>query len=351
MKTAKEIFSEMCETYTELTGITVNDGCDMAVRLYAAAAQIESIYIYNDWVKKQCFPQTATDEYLDLHAEMRGLKRNNALRAVGIIKFMTQAPAEHEVEVPIGTVCVTAAGIRYKTVVSGTIAIGETSCYCLSQADEVGSEGNVAPNTIVYMQPAPIGVYSCVNEAPFSGGTDSEDDEVLRARIISTYSQLPNGANAAFYEKLAMSIPGVAAVKVIPKNRGIGTVDIVITGHEGMPDEDLIDEVLMIMNYSREICVDIQVNAPAEIAVDISVNIEVENGYSHSDVADRVKTAIEDIFSGKLLGCDILKAKLGCIIYGVEGVHNYSIITPVDDIKVTETQLPILGTITIGELS
>lgn len=351
MKTAKEIYQEICENYAELTGTAVSDGCDMAVRLYAAAAQIESIYIYNDWVKKQCFPQTATGEYLDLHAEMRGLKRNEALRAVGIIKFMTNAPAEQEIDVPIGTICVTASGLRYKTVVDGTISIGETSCYCLSQAIEKGSEGNVDANTIVYMQQAPIGISSCVNEKAFSEGTDSEDDEALRTRIISTYSRLPNGANIAFYEKTAMGVPGVAAVKVIPKNRGIGTVDLVISGPEGMPKENVIEEVLNQINYSREICVDVQINPPTEVSVDININICVENGYSFNAVANDVKTAIENMFTGELLGCDILKAKLGCLIYGIEGVNNYSIITPADDITVGETQLPILGTITIGELS
>ncbi|MBQ6539828.1 MAG: phage tail protein, partial [Oscillospiraceae bacterium] len=68
----------MCSDFADRAGIPVRDGSDMAVRLYTAAVQIESLYLYNDWVKDQCFPQTAGGEYLDYHAEMRGLRRQAA---------------------------------------------------------------------------------------------------------------------------------------------------------------------------------------------------------------------------------------------------------------------------------
>ncbi len=60
MKTADEIYQEMCAIYADNAGVSVRDGSDMAVRLYTTAAQIESLYVYNDWVKDQCFPRRQT---------------------------------------------------------------------------------------------------------------------------------------------------------------------------------------------------------------------------------------------------------------------------------------------------
>ena len=40
MKTVDEIFGEMLVCFGERTGMEVDQGCDLAVRLYAAAAQI-----------------------------------------------------------------------------------------------------------------------------------------------------------------------------------------------------------------------------------------------------------------------------------------------------------------------
>ena len=350
MKSAEEIYQEMCSNYAELTGVTVKDGCDMAVRLYAAAAQIESLYAYNDWVKAQCFPQTASREYLDNHAVMRGLKRIDAVCSKGVIKFMAASAVDIELTVPAGVVCMTASGVRFITTESGVISIGGTYCECAAKAIEAGESGNVGAETIVFMQQPPVGITACINDAPFTGGIEIEDDDSLRKRILSAYSSLPNGANIAYYEKLALSVSGVEAVKVIPKKRGIGTVDVIITDSVGIPGDDLIGQVLDLINESREICVDIQVYAPSVKTVDVKVGIETESDYNYNTVVAEVTEAIRDYFDGKLLGCDILRAKLGSIIYGVEGVRNYSISLPTNDVVVSEDELPVLGAFTVEQL-
>ena len=82
MKTVDEIFGEMLVCFGERTGMEVDQGCDLAVRLYAAAAQIYAMYLQADWVARQAFPQTAEGDYLDLHAQLRGLERKQASHAL-----------------------------------------------------------------------------------------------------------------------------------------------------------------------------------------------------------------------------------------------------------------------------
>ena len=87
MKEVEELYGKMLAVFEEKTGFTMDDTADLAVRLYAAAAQIQSLYAYSDWAMNQSFPQTATGEYLDYHAALRGITRKAGTRASGILRF------------------------------------------------------------------------------------------------------------------------------------------------------------------------------------------------------------------------------------------------------------------------
>ena len=71
MRSIDEIYGEMTAIFEKETGIALAGDGDMAVRLYAVAAQIYALYIQADWVNRQCFPQSAEGEYLDKHAQLR----------------------------------------------------------------------------------------------------------------------------------------------------------------------------------------------------------------------------------------------------------------------------------------
>ena len=68
MKEVDELYGKMLAVFEEKTGFTMDDTADLAVRLYAAAAQIQTLYAYSDWAVNQSFPQTAQGIYLDRHA-------------------------------------------------------------------------------------------------------------------------------------------------------------------------------------------------------------------------------------------------------------------------------------------
>ena len=57
--TVDEIYGQMVQIFQQETGLTLAGDGDMAVRLYAAAAQIYALYVQADWVERQCFPQSA----------------------------------------------------------------------------------------------------------------------------------------------------------------------------------------------------------------------------------------------------------------------------------------------------
>ena len=57
-----------------------------------------------------------------------------------------------------------------------------------------------------------------------------ETDDELRKRIRDTYINTSNGTNAAYYEQLALTVDGVAKASAVGKARGVGTVNVYVTG-------------------------------------------------------------------------------------------------------------------------
>lgn len=58
MKEWTEIYEQMRGTFAQRAGFVPSEGCDSAVRLYALAAELQSLLMQADWVLDQSFPQT-----------------------------------------------------------------------------------------------------------------------------------------------------------------------------------------------------------------------------------------------------------------------------------------------------
>lgn len=138
MKQAAEIYESMLAVFTEKTGFAMEDTADLAVRLYAAAAEIETLYAYADWALRQSFPQSAAGEYLDMHGRLRGIVRKGGKKAVGQLRFRLDAACEADVPVAAGTVCSTQGLVRFVTTQDGKIPAGSLYADIPAEAEETG---------------------------------------------------------------------------------------------------------------------------------------------------------------------------------------------------------------------
>lgn len=322
----------------------------MALRLRTAAAQVYSLWGQVAFLEKQAFPQTAEGEFLDYHAQSRGIVRIPAEAASGSVTFFLEEVRTTAVEIPAGILCTTAGGAEFVTTEMGTIPIGQLRCTLAATAVQTGAAGNVPAQTVIQMIQPPVGVVRCENTEPFTGGRDTEGDASLRQRLLNSYRTLPNGANAAYYESQVLAVPGVLATEVYPKARGVGTVDIIVASTSGLPTQTLLQEVQAQLDERREICVDICVKAPETEAFDVELSIAVESGYDGSEVQARVRLAVLELFTGARLGKGLLMAELGHVVYTVPGVANYRIALPQTDVPAKAGVLPVLGNLTVGAM-
>lgn len=351
MKEWTEIYEQMRGTFAQRAGFVPSEGCDSAVRLYALAAELQSLLMQADWVLDQSFPQTAQGMYLDYHAETRGITRGAAEKAAGVIRFAAADKVTAACPIEKGTVCMTAEGVRFETTEDAAIAVGSQWVDVPAQAAEAGAGGNVIAGTVTLLSAMPVGVVQCTNPTAFSGGCDAESDEALRGRVLASYQRLPNGANAAYYEQEAMRYPGVAAAKAVGRARGIGTVNVVIATHAGVPDAALLAAVETDLQKKREIAVDVKVLAPTVETVAVTAALKAAPGYTFAEVKAGAQSALEALFTGELLGKSVTTARLLTLLCGVEGVENVHLTAPAADVAVGSTELPMLGTVTISELT
>lgn len=348
MKTVEQLYSDMMNDFTARTGMEIAVGGDLSARLYAAAAQIYGLYVQADWVNRQCFPQTAQGEYLDHHARLRALERKAASHARGVVRFFGDAGAGMDREIPAGTVCMTPGLVAFATTQDGVLAAGKSHVDIPVQAVEAGAAGNVIAGSVRLLSTAPVGITGCTNPQAMSGGGDAEEDEQLRRRILDSFLRLPNGANSAFYEQGALSFDEVVAAVALPRNRGVGTVDVVVATAQGVPERELLERLNEYFRERREIAVDVQACAPRTVTVDVAVGIQSAD---MEQTAQRVEQALRSWFSGRRLGEHVLRAKLGSIIFAVDGVENYTLSAPVADLTVEKDQLPVLGTVTVEAMA
>ena len=351
MRSIEEIYEKLLADFGERAGFTPEAGCDLAVRLWAAAAELQALEMQADWVLDQSFPQTAQGTFLDRHGTMRGLERLKAVRSGGVLRFSVAAAPAMDIAIPAGTVCMTAEEVRVRTTADAVLREGTLYADAPAEAVEAGTGGNVVPGAVRFLTACPLAVTAVTNPGAFTGGADEEDDETFRARILESYQRLPNGANTAWYETTAMRYPGVTAAKAVGRAEGPGTVNVYVTGEKGLPDAELLEGLRAELQEKREIAVTVKVLAPTAETVDVAVKVAPKEGADKEAVLESARRAIAGLFGGRLLGKAVRLAELGDRLYHVEGVENYRFTSPASDLPANSMVLPVLGTLDVTELT
>lgn len=350
MQTYEEILERMCEKYEEKTGNHPDKASDIGVRMEVLAGEIFSAQVQMEWLKNQMFPQTATGEYLDLHAKERGLTRKSGTKAVGEVTFYLPELLGYDIEVPKDTVCATTGEnpVRFITTEAVTIKSGRLAADAPVEALNAGSGGNVSATEISVLVTPVAEIEYIKNDYKLENGSDDESDEQLRERVLDSYVHIPNGTNKAFYIKTAMEVAGVTAVGVIPQNRGMGTVDVFIMTEDGNPSQEILDEVKARLDEQREINVDISVSTLTKSGVSIYGVVGLKDGYDVNIVSANCIAAVKEYFSLLGAGENVYLSDIGEYLERVEGVENYTFQANLcKDIEISPNAIAVPNTILI----
>ncbi len=320
-----EILTTMENAYKEKTGFVPDEYSDQGIKFRILAGELFNFSSQLDFLEKQMFPTTATGKYLDYHCAERGVTRKQGAKATGSVFFTLDSPTESTLLIPKGTVVSTSGEnpLRFVTTRNGYVSVGGTFAIVDAEAESVGKKYNIAIKKIVTLVSQVPGVYSVTNKDVFEDGEDIETDEELRSRLMYIYKHHNNGTNIAFYKSLAESMDGVYSAGVVPKNRGVGTVDIFISKKGEMADATLASNVQRVITKEREVNVSTVVYSATASYVNIGVKLELESGYSFADIKSKCETLLRDYVSSLGVGGSFFLSRVAEKVQSIDGIKRF----------------------------
>ena len=179
-------------------------------------AEVAQLYLALDFVFTATYVNSAPREYLIKRAADRSIFPKAATPAV--------LRAKMNMNVPVGT-RFSLEDINF--VVTKQLGSEGDDFVHLVECETAGTVGNGYAGELIPIDYVD-GLTRAETDGIYSAGTDEEDTEVFRARVIESMRSIAFGGNVADYKNKAMTFDGVGQVKVLPIWNGAGTVKLIL---------------------------------------------------------------------------------------------------------------------------
>jgi len=203
------------------------------------------------------------------------------------------------------------------------------------KAVEAGTSGNVDAGTITLMVKPMNGIISITNEERTSGGTNLEDEESFRLRVLNANEQEKLSGADSDYIRWAEEVDGVGKAYVIPEWNGAGTVKVVVIDSNGFPaNQAIIDSVQQyIAPFGKNrgglapVGHLVTVVAPVLRLIDYEFTWVLSPDVDPQETEDNFKAALNSYYKDVGVGGIIHYNRIGALLINIEGVVNYSGLT------------------------
>lgn len=337
----------------------------------AAIEKADAMIVLNEIVKL-FFPEWSNGEYLDKIGAVVGVTRRAPTPAETTIHVTGVAGTE----IPAGFLFSTAAtaiseNIEFETIEVATLdSDGEADI--LVRCTQTGTVGNVPAGSITLMASPMTGITEVNNESAATGGTETEEDESLRERIMQVDRSLDLsyvGCDAD-YKRWAQEIDGVGDVIVVPEweGTGTGTVKLVVMDAQGQPANATIlnnvyNHIVSPTDRAKRLApigAILTVVTATLVTLTISAEVTLEEDATLADVEEAFEASLRSYFEEvKAEGIEassgigyIRYTRVGSILSSTTGVKDYEnllINSDTENVAIEQDKYPDIGTLTITE--
>lgn len=318
------------------------------------------VFGFAAYIQRQMFAHTAPDiESLRMHGEEFGIPQKPAEPAHGAVDFV----ADGALIIEIGAIIERIDGVRYIVKDGGNLP-GAGSISVNVMAVEDGAQGNAVGGTPLTIISGVTGdATAAVGSDGIVLGSDIEDPESYRARILFRKRNPPHGGAAADYVAWASSISGVTRVFVERLWFGPGTVRVFILMDDayanGVPTSADAARVAEMIEAVRPAGAIVTVAAPVAKPVNVTIDgLQPDN----PTVREAILAELRDQFRrlSRVAGNDsaiggmpylasptsFSRSWIWQAVANATGEQRHEITAPADDIELAAGEIATLGTVT-----
>lgn len=341
-----------------------NEGSEIRNLLEAVAVDHYIILEDQNENGKIAFIDTATGEWLDKHGLNPFIKieRDTGQEATGMVTFTLDDVSSEDIVIPEATILINDDGLEYATDSECIIPVGETESDCFATCLTVGEDGNCGSNSITVIDDDYIDVdgLSVSNNDAFAGGTDYEEDEEYRERLLS-YVRKNDFGSLPYYIELGNNVEGVHDVLLVDNN--VYTKKILVNGDVKPTPNDVLVDVLTEFTKTEKIVVthrftvDVPTYVIVNLTVDLDVAVELDetmltqviNAYFDGGTTDFIME-----FEGLNIGQSVTKSELQDVFYVIDNVNGVTVSDSdtgekISELTVASTEVLRLGTVTFNQ--
>ena len=366
----ESIVEEMIDYYNQKlklgeTRVTdFNEGSEIRNLLEAIAVDLYVLLEDNYEATKIAFISSAYGEWLDLHGENPLIKiaRDTGSEAVGLVTFTIPDAREVDLIIPEETLLVCEENdLEYITDSEAVIVAGDTSvdvyCTCIT----VGEDGNCSANTITMIDDDNIDdTIEVTNPEAFSEGSDYEEDEDYRERLLSAI-RMDNFGSIGYYQELGSNIDGVHDILLVDDETY--TRKILVNGDEKPVTNEVLMNVLREFTRPENIVLghSFIVDSPDYLVLNLQLDLTVEYEFEDDIIVDRLHSFFDGgitsdgfDFSGCFIGESFNENHLYSCLESLDGVLRVSARingsnSNLSSINVGSNQVIKLGTVSINQ--
>lgn len=348
-RTFENIMDEMMENM--LDGISTMEGSLIYNACAKQAARLEEVYLIMDGLERNMYADTADLEHLMRAGNDRGCFIEAATYAEFEAQFNCAVPDGSEFNID-----------EYNYVVFG--CLDETKHVYQIGCDTAGSAPNILLGDlepVEYIEGFEWGkILRCVKE-----GTDEEDEESYRARLLATFDYRGFAGNREYYTTRLKELDGVLGCKLrrvrAPTDRILAT----IIGDDYRAPSELIVEAVQtavdpVVNSGEgegiaPIGHRVEIAPVEEASIDIATNISYANGYTFQDLRSYIEAEIDAYFlklretweTSEEIIVRILQIEAAIVeIEGIVDVEGTTLNGQAVNLKIENESVPVRGELT-----
>ena len=299
-----------------------------------------------DYIARQVIIDTSDTEVLERWASVWRVQRKPAEFAGGNVTITGTSGSV----IPAGTLLQRQDGVLYATQAEATVVIS-TATVAVA-AVEAGAAGNAIAGTALTLQQPVAGIQAnaVVAAGGIVGGSDTERDDSLKARLLNRIQDPPHGGSRADYPRWALEVPGVTRAWVYPQEMGPGTVTVRFVRDDDasiIPDSPEVAAVYAYIEERRPVTAELFVVAPIPAPLDIEIQLDPDTvavrAAVEAEVSDLIRREAEP-------GGTILISRIREAVSTAAGESDNVVVSPTANVTHTTGQIAVPGDFTFGPI-